>query len=84
MFTLLILLAYIVNDTIGKLCPVIFGQFECPLNFTCIINECYSDDNIIAPNNCEQVKCNTNSRCYKVTYKFFNFSVQVFNYNEIV
>ncbi|VDM20861.1 unnamed protein product [Wuchereria bancrofti] len=65
MFTFLILLTYIVNDTFGKLCPPIFGQFECPLNFTCVINECYSDNNVTAPLDCEQVKCDATFRCYK-------------------
>ncbi|KAK6106037.1 hypothetical protein QQG55_22650 [Brugia pahangi] len=65
MFTFLILLTYIVNDIFGKLCPPIFGQFKCPLNFTCVINECYSDNNVTAPLDCEQVKCDANFRCYK-------------------
>uniref|UniRef100_A0A915PFY7 Uncharacterized protein n=1 Tax=Setaria digitata TaxID=48799 RepID=A0A915PFY7_9BILA len=58
-------LTYILNATFGKRCPPIFGQFECPLNYTCTIDDCYSTNNAVAPNDCKQVKCSTNSRCYK-------------------
>lgn len=78
MLPFLILLAYIVNDTFGTLCPPIFGQFECPLNLTCITDECYSDNNIIAPYDCKEVKCNANFRCYKAI--FFNSFFQFFIY----
>ncbi|KAL3998611.1 hypothetical protein ACH3XW_15730 [Acanthocheilonema viteae] len=75
MFLVLILFAYIVNDTFGVLCPPIFGQFECPLNFTCVTNECYTESNAIASYNCEEVKCNANFRCYKGRcYSIFGLS----------
>ncbi|MCP9260347.1 hypothetical protein DINM_003709 [Dirofilaria immitis] len=65
MLIFVVLLTYIVNDAFGKLCPDIFGHFECPLNSTCIDNECYFNNNIISPNDCEQVECSIDSRCYK-------------------
>uniref|UniRef100_A0A2K6VQ42 Uncharacterized protein n=1 Tax=Onchocerca volvulus TaxID=6282 RepID=A0A2K6VQ42_ONCVO len=65
MFISVVLLIYIVNDVFGKFCPDILGHFECPLNSTCTINECYFDGNVMVPNDCEQVKCSVNSRCYE-------------------
>uniref|UniRef100_A0A0R3RI45 EB domain-containing protein n=1 Tax=Elaeophora elaphi TaxID=1147741 RepID=A0A0R3RI45_9BILA len=62
---LILLTNYIVDDTGGTLCPPVFGQFECPLNFSCITNECYSASNATAPYDCKTVKCSPNSRCYK-------------------
>ncbi|VDN03481.1 unnamed protein product [Thelazia callipaeda] len=66
-----------------ELCPSLFGRFECPLNYTCKANECYSSTNQTAPNDCKQVKCDSSSRflcqgrCYEAKGLPCNRNVEV-------
>jgi len=54
--------------TQAELCPPLFGEFECPLNYECTIHgQCVSnrtrDSNSQQPTSCANVRCGEESRC---------------------
>lgn len=39
-----------------ELCPPIFGEFECPLNYNCLFGVCKNQIEQSPPQNCNEVK----------------------------
>ncbi|KAI1727025.1 teneurin-3 [Ditylenchus destructor] len=47
----------------AELCPPIFGEFECPEKYTCVLGACKGENGQTPPEDCDKITCHMDSRC---------------------
>ncbi|VDM42793.1 unnamed protein product [Toxocara canis] len=53
------------HSVLCERCPIIIGDFECPVGYKCVDNQCSSPDGQLGSADCKKVNCPSMTRCFK-------------------